>query len=225
MSFFQKARKAGLAPANIISWFSLEFMRIQGKTLGTARLRLKAALLGVELGRCVSAHGKVGLLRWPGGRIRIGDNVSLISSWRRATAAALAFPVRLRVFGPGAFIDIGARSQLSGTSITARSTKISIGEQVLIAPNCIIVDSDFHAPWPPQKRTVDPGYDRDRAVSIGDFAWLGMNSIVLKGVEIGAGAIIGAGSVVTRSVPANTLACGNPARVVKFLPDIRGQDA
>lgn len=217
MDFLKKALKAGLSPANIISWTSLETMRLFGAALGTPRLRMKAALLGVKLGKNVVAHGKVGLLRWPGGEIRIGDNVSLISSWRRATACALAFPVRLRVFGPGAAIDIGEGSQLSGVSITARSQRITIGKQVLLAPNCIIVDSDFHAPWPPEKRATDPGMERDKKVAIGDYAWIGMNSVILKGVTIGAGAIVGAGSVVSRDAPANCLVCGNPARVVKEL--------
>lgn len=219
MNFIAKALKAGLSPANIISWFCLECIRISGVWSGTARLRLKAALLGIELGRGVRAHGKVGLLRWPGGRIRIGDRVSLISSWRRATAAALAFPVRLRVFGPGAFIDIGPGCQLSGSSLTARSTRIALGREVLIAPNCIIVDSDFHAPWPAHRRASDPGDQRDSPVTIDDFAWIGMGSIILKGVSIGTGAIVGAGSVVREDVPANAIVLGNPARVINRLPE------
>lgn len=203
-----------MTPGNIISWSSLEVMCIAGQALGTARLRVKAALLGVELGRHVTAHGPVGLLRWPGGRICIGDNVSIISSWRRSTACALAFPTRLRVFGPTAGIDIGSSCQLSGVSITARSKTISLGHHVMLAPNCIIVDSDFHAPWPPDKRQTDPGLENDAPVSIGDYAWIGMNSIILKGVSIGAGAIVGAGSIVTRDVPAFATACGAPARIV-----------
>ena len=217
MEMLRKALERGLTPANVASWMSLEAMRRFGVCFGTLRLRLKARLLGVELGRGVTAHGPVGLLRWPGGRIRIGAGVSLISSWRRATASCLAWPVRLRVFGPGASIDIGEASELSGTSITARSTAVRVGRGVLIAPNCVIVDSDFHAPWPPEARATEPGLERDAPVTIGDHAWLGMQCIVLKGVTVGEGAIIGAGSVVTRDIPPRCLAAGAPARVIRQL--------
>lgn len=204
----------GLSPANVLSWSALETMRVFGVCWGTMRLRIKAAFLGVELGANVTAHGPVGLLRWPGGRICIGDNTAIISSWRRATACALAFPTRLRVFGPGAAVEIGPGCQLSGASITARSKAVVLGRNVMLAPNCIIVDSDFHAPWPPERRQLDPGLENDAGVSIGDYAWVGMNSIILKGVSIGEGAVIGAGSVVTRDVPANCVACGAPARIM-----------
>lgn len=214
-----KALERGLTPANAASWLSLEAMRAFGQTLGTARLRLKARLLGVRIGRHVTAHGPVGLLRWPGGEICIGDGCHFISSWRRASACCLAWPVRLRVFGPGASISLGSGCEISGASITARSTSITLGRNVMLAPNCIIVDSDFHAPWPAERRHLDPGFELDRPVSIGDNVWIGMNSIILKGVSIGQGAIIGAGSVVSRDVPARTVACGAPARARR--PDFR----
>ena len=217
MEFLRKALQRGLTPANIASYVSLQSMRLWGVFWGTLRLRLKAGLLGVGTGPGVTAHGPVGLLRWPGSHIHIGAGASLISSWRRATAAALAAPVRLRTFGPGARIEIGEGCQLSGTSITARSQRIRLGREVLVAPNCIIVDSDFHAPWPPEDRATAPGTEHDKPVDIGDHAWIGLNSIVLKGVTIGQGAIIGAGSVVTRDVPPFCLAAGAPARVLRDL--------
>lgn len=215
MNFFQKALEAGPTPANAISWLSLEFMRRFGLLSGTARLYLKARLLGVEIGPGVRAHGPVGLLRHPRGNISIGANVSIISSWRRATACALAFPTRLRVFGEGSSIRIGEGAQISGASITARSKSIRLGSKALIAPNCVIVDSDFHAPWPPEARADDPGMEFDAPVDIGDYAWIGMGSLILKGVSIGRGAIVGAGSVVTRDVPDYCLAAGSPARLIR----------
>jgi acetyltransferase-like isoleucine patch superfamily enzyme len=213
----RKALERGLTPANAASYICLEIMRIFGGFWGTLRLRLKAFILGVELGDGVTAHGPVGLLRWPGGRIRIGAGASLISSWRRTTAATVGAPVRLRVFGPGASIEIGEGAQLSGSSITVRSTCVRIGRKVLLAPNCVVVDSDFHAPWPMEERADNPGYENDAPVVIGDYVWIGMNSLVLKGVTIGEGAVIGAGSLVCRDVPPQCLAAGVPARVIKRI--------
>ena len=217
MSMLKKALERGLTPANVISYLCLQIMRVNGALWGTLRLRLKALALGVRVEPGVTAHGPVGLLRWPGSGIRIGAGASLISSWRRATAATLAAPVRLRTFGPGASIEIGPGCQLSGTAITARSTAIRLGRQVMFGPNCVVVDSDFHAHWPPEARATDPGLDKDRPVCIGDYAWIGMNCLILKGVTIGEGAIVGAGSVVTRDVPPFCLAAGSPARVLRRL--------
>ena len=206
MNILRKALQRGLTPSNIISYVCLESMRLWGAFWGTVCLRCKAALLGVAVGPGTRAHGPVGLLRWPGGSIRIGARASLISSRRRATAASLYETVRLSLFRPGAAIEIGEGAQLSGTSVTARSQRISIGRQVLLAPNCVIVDSDFHALWPPEARATEPGLERDAPVSIGDYVWIGMNCLILKGVSIGEGAMIGAGSVVTRDVPPFCLA-------------------
>ncbi|MDO5535948.1 MAG: acyltransferase [Desulfovibrionaceae bacterium] len=213
--FLTKALERGLTPGNVLSWLSLQGQRVFGQAFGTLRLRVKARLLGVGLGSGVRAHGPVGLMRWPGSRIELGDGVQIISSWRRSTAAAISHPARLRTFGPDASIVVGEGCELTGTSITCRSTSIVLGRKVLIAPDVIIVDSDFHAPWPVETRSTDPGMDRDRPVVIGDGAWIGMRSVILKGVSIGPGAVIGAGSVVTRDVPANAVACGAPARVVR----------
>ncbi|HTB80539.1 MAG TPA: DapH/DapD/GlmU-related protein [Opitutaceae bacterium] len=87
----------------------------------------------------------------------------------------------------------------------------------------MVVDSDFHNLWPPETRRRSPGFERDADVSIGENVWVGARSIILKGVTIGDNAVIGAGSLVTRSVPPNTLAVGNPARVVKTYGDTAGR--
>ena len=214
--FVRKALERGITIPNVASYVSLEIMRLLGVFWGTCRLRVKAGLLGASLGSGVTAHGPVAIMRWPQSRIVVGDGVHFISSWRRASAAALSHPVRLRTFGPQALISLGEGCELSGTSITCRSTSITLGKKVLVAPDVIIVDSDFHAPWPMETRSTDPGIDRDRPVVIEDYAWIGMRSIILKGVTIGRGAIVGAGSVVARDIPPFAVACGAPARVVRI---------
>ena len=87
----------------------------------------------------------------------------------------------------------------------------------MLAPNVIIVDSDFHAHWPPEKRFQQVDSALDKEVIIGRNVWIGMNSIIIKGVTIGDNSIIGAGSVVTSNIPSNVIAAGSPARVVKEL--------
>jgi len=87
----------------------------------------------------------------------------------------------------------------------------------MIAPNVIIVDSDFHVSWPPEKRFDLIDSKQDKEIRIGRNVWIGANTIVLKGVTIGDNSIIGAGSVVVKDIPKNVLAAGNPAVVKKQL--------
>ena len=63
----------------------------------------------------------------------------------------------------------------------------------------------------------DPRSGELRAVHIGDNVWLGINVTVLKGVTIGENTVIGAGSIVTKDIPANVVAAGNPCKVIKHL--------
>lgn len=211
----RKAIRQRVTLQDMLAYAAITLQRGWSLGRGTMALRGKAALFGIELGRGVTACGPVIIGRWPGSRIRIGDGASLISSSRRATAATLYAPVRLRTFGASARIELAEGVQLNGTAITARSQRIHIGSHTMIAPNCVVTDSDFHQPWPRETRHLEPGFERDAPVTIGRHVWIGMNSIVLKGVTIGDGAIIAAGSVVTRDIPSDCVAGGVPARVIK----------
>lgn len=86
--------------------------------------------------------------------------------------------------------------------------KIEIGEQVAISENVTIRDSDNHEIVNAKKPMTQP-------IKIGDHVWIGMNVTILKGVTIGNGAIIAAGSLVNKNVSANTLVGGVPAVVIK----------
>lgn len=176
---------------------------------------VRLRLAGVRIGKNFSTNGAMIIDVYPGSEVILGHNVSAVSDSRRSTASALAFPVRIRTFTPTSMILIGDDVGLNGTSITSRSRPISIGSGTMIAPNVIIVDSDFHRPWPPEERRNYPGDELDRGVTIGKNCWIGMNAIILKGVTIGDNSIIGAGSVVVQDIPGNALAAGSPARVVK----------
>jgi acetyltransferase-like isoleucine patch superfamily enzyme len=125
---------------------------------------------------------------------------------------------------PSGLVDVGNDSVLVGPVFMC-AAQISIGQRVVISYNVTIADADFH-PVDPEERMRDaiansPAGDRSRRpayvtrpVRIEDDVWIGIGAIVLKGVTIGRGARIGAGSVVTRDVAAGSVIAGNPAAVV-----------
>lgn len=114
----------------------------------------------------------------------------------------------LSTLAPNAQIIIGDDCGFSGTVIGA-FTKIELGKNVRCGANTLITDSDWH--------TDDPRSGESKPVFIHDNVWLGVNVIVLKGVTIGENSVIGAGSVVTKNIPANVIAAGNPCKFLKNL--------
>jgi acetyltransferase-like isoleucine patch superfamily enzyme len=126
----------------------------------------------------------------------------------------------------GACIVIG-RNTFIGGSLIASASRIEVGDDVLISWGCNIVDHNSHAiGWAQRKQDVRDWYHgiKDwthvvvKPVRICDRAWIGLNVIVLKGVEIGEGAVVAAGSVVTKSIPPWSIAAGNPAKVIREIP-------
>lgn len=111
-------------------------------------------------------------------------------------------------------IVIGKGCVLQGTSICAYE-KVSIGNNVIFGPNTVIMDCSGHSL---SNRGHPDELDNLKAepVTIGSDVWIGYGCIVLPGVSIGDGAVIGAGSVVTKDVPANCMAAGNPCTVKKI---------
>lgn len=136
---------------------------------------------------------------------------------------------RLLVFNYGGNITIGDNCFIGeGTRIWSGDS-ISIGNNVLISHNVSIVDTDSHEidHFERSDRFADliknghwksKGSIKTRPVRIDDFAWISFNSTILKGVKIGKGAIVGAGSVVTKDIPDWVVVAGNPAKVVRVLP-------
>ncbi len=103
------------------------------------------------------------------------------------------------------------------TSIFAHKN-LKIGNHTLIAANCMI--TDFNHKFPHEEffdKLLSENSYESKEVEIGNYVWIGANSIILPGVRIGDGAVIGAGSVVTKSIPKDSMAVGNPARIIKKL--------
>jgi acetyltransferase-like isoleucine patch superfamily enzyme len=115
--------------------------------------------------------------------------------------------VRLEV-EPGGRIEIGNGTYLNRNTLVHANKLVRIGRVCKIAWDVVIIDTDMHS---------IPGKEQDKPVIIEDEVWIGCRAIILKGVRIGKGAVIAAGSIVTKDIPAGTVAGGVPARVLFSL--------
>ncbi|MHC5267896.1 sugar O-acetyltransferase [Enterococcus sp. LJL98] len=111
----------------------------------------------------------------------------------------------------GSNISVGDNFFLNVNCRLMDSGKITIGHNVMIAPNVSLITEE-HAMDVKQRLE---GLEYTRPITIQDNVWLATGVLVLPGVTIGENSVIGAGSVVTKDIPANCLAVGNPCRVVK----------
>jgi len=112
---------------------------------------------------------------------------------------------------PNAVLEIGNKSYINHDSEIRCREHISIGNNVSIAYNVLIQDSDYHTMYD------ERGNEKPQTlpIVIEDDVWIGANAIILKGVTLGKGCVVAAGSVVTKGVPAYALVGGNPARIIK----------
>lgn len=174
--------------------------------------------VGVEIAEKVRMQGRPIVSLASGSRIQIGARCVLCSD-SQTNALGINHPVVLRTLRPGAEIVIGEDTGMSGGSICAVSS-IRIGAGCLIGANVTLADTDFHAINPVNRRyNKNPNEIAAAPIVIEDNVFIGADVFVLKGVTIGQNSVIGAGSVVTRSIPSNAIAAGNPARVIKLIAE------
>jgi len=176
--------------------------------------RIRFALAGVDWRSGWKVFGLPVIQRHRQSSIVVGDHLDLRSTFR-SNPLAPAHPVVISTRGAGASIQIGDDFGMTGGSIVA-ATRITIGDRVTVGANCVITDTDFH-PLDPGVRAATPVFAATAPVEIGDDVFIGMHSLVLKGVTIGARSVIGASSVVTGDVPPDVIAAGNPAQVIRRL--------
>lgn len=137
------------------------------------------------------------------GRLIIEDRVRLNS--KVATLELSTGPEGTLKIGSGAFINYG-------TSIGALK-HVEIGKECNIGTYCILMDNDFHRLEPERRKELPESIP----IVLEENVWLGARVIVLRGVTIGTGSVIGAGSIVTKDIPPRSLAVGMPARVIREL--------
>ena len=170
---------------------------------------------GAVIGQDVSFIGIPIISIAPSSSLSIGERCTLISR-AKDTALGTSHAVVLRTLRNGATLCIGKDTGLSGATICA-AEEVRIGSGVLVGADVMIADTDFHPLYTNRRRA--PPEDAMRApIHIHDDVFVGARSMILKGVTIGRGAVIGAGSVVSKSVPEMVIAAGNPARVIGDVP-------
>jgi len=111
----------------------------------------------------------------------------------------------------GTRITVGARTFINMNLTALDVAPITIGDDCQIGPNVQLLTPTHPVEPQPRRDKVEAA----RPITIGDNVWLGGGVIVCPGVTIGENSVVGAGSVVTRDVPANVVAVGNPARVIR----------
>jgi maltose O-acetyltransferase len=122
--------------------------------------------------------------------------------------------VRLKARGGEARIQVGDGTAISNNTQIYAEQSVTIGAQCLIGDGVLIFDSDFHDLSAEGRRHRRP---QTAAVVLEDNVFIGSRAIILKGVTIGKDSVIGAGSVVVRSIPPGVIAAGNPAKVIRPL--------
>jgi len=178
-------------------------------------------LKGVTFGKNMCILGKVNIVG--SGKITIGDNFMM-------TNGHAINPISSNMQGvfyteSGGVINIGDNVGMSSTRMWIRN-RLNIGNNVNIGACVLLIDTDSHQmDYRMRHRDASSHFSKEELqdnissapITIEDDVWIGAHCIVLKGVTIGARSIIGAGSVVTKSIPADCIAAGNPCKVIREI--------
>jgi len=157
----------------------------------------KLALRGAEVGKFVSVYKKLKLVNK--GTVKIGDYTKI---WSKIDQTKI-------IVEDGGVLTIGQNSFINGAYIAVESS-VEIGNSVDIAPYVMIMDAQMPHTYKNSARKPAP-------IVIKDHVWIATRAIILRGVTIGEGAVVAAGSVVTKDVAPYTLVGGIPAKILKNL--------
>jgi acetyltransferase-like isoleucine patch superfamily enzyme len=187
----------------------MAFISIYSK-ITTLYTKLKFAVHGVHYGKQILSRGIPILDISLKGNFKVGRNCIFNNAHYFNTIGRqqyCCFSV-----GNGASLEIGDFVGISSSTIVCKNN-IEIEDHVHIGGNCEIYDTDFHDLDYKKRTTVPEQYDaiKTRPIKIKKYAFIGAHTTILKGVTIGEGAIIGAGSVVSKNIPPYEIWAGNPA--------------
>ncbi|AKU98110.1 Chloramphenicol acetyltransferase [Labilithrix luteola] len=186
-------------------------LRDNALALVRARIRLHTC---TSLGRHARTFGNAPDVR-NRGEIRIGNDFSLSCTFGTVQLAT----------SESGRIEIGSGVSINyGTAISARES-VRIGDRTKIGPYCVIADTELPLPLPLTEPSAGGYEDKASAIEIGHDVWLGGRVTLLPGARIGDGAVISAGSVVSGHIPANAVASGIPARVLRITAPIHASNA
>ena len=110
-------------------------------------------------------------------------------------------------------IEIGENFYMNHGGVILDCAKVEFGDNVFVAPNC----GFYTAGHPLDTDQRNRGLEYAKPIKIGNNVWIGGNVVVLPGVTVGDNVVIGAGSVVNKDIPSNTVAVGNPCKVIKNI--------
>ena len=178
--------------------------------------RLRLTVMGIKFGKNCNIIGNLDIFREGKGDIVIGDDFNFSSG-------RFVNPISRNIKGcihlnDKAHIIIGANVGISSACIWAHNS-ITIGNNVKIGSDCIIVDSDCHSIDYVLRQNVKTDIENkcNIPIVISDDVLIGARCILLKGSSVGARSVIGAGSIVTNSIPADCIAAGNPCKFIKHI--------
>lgn len=177
----------------------------------------------IEYGTGLQVHNVVYLTKHPKACMKIGCNVT-VTSGEAFNPLCRNIRASFCLERSTSLIEIGDDTGMSSPCIWAKE-RISIGNRVKIGGDCILMDSDAHnldyrvrgSRERIGKMSKDVLTAKTAPIIIGDDVLIGTRCIILKGVSIGDRSIIAAGSIVTKSIPADCIAGGNPCRVIRML--------
>lgn len=217
-------------PLSHISLFA-PFHLIRSLVFHLSRKNKKNSISKSYLGLCayINANSVIDIDRKAS--IHYNDNGFLVLGTERSSFRGWAGSTKLYIkdnssmtlfgmnqIGSGSLVWLigGGRLTIKGGGFTAGKNiiiakeSVEIGERCQIAWGATISDHDFHKTYTNGIQNIETS-----PVKIGDDVWIGMNATILKGVTIGNKAIIGAGSIVTKDVPAGAMVAGSPAKIIK----------